>query len=190
MLENFLYAVFGSLIAALGFFVRRRIEQKPMFEQIDKQQRLLDLKKNLEASSTTLDDLKVLEDTIMGKANSAKSLAAAYQEQAVQIYATDHSENMTQADMNRHAAASFDRAEERLVALVEDLRRHLSGGSLDAFENSQQAWLRYREASAEFQSSQYEGGSIQPLIHASALESVTISRIVEIEPLLKDLQTK
>lgn len=189
MLEKFLYTVFGALMAALGFFVRRRIEQKPMFEQIDKQQKLLALKKNLEASGTTLDDLKVLEDTIMGKANSAKTLAAAYQEQAVQIYATDHSEHMTQADMNRHAAASFHGAEERLAALVEDLRQHLSGGSLDAFENSQQAWLRYREASAEFQSSQYDGGSIQPLIHASALESVTISRIVELEPLLKELQT-
>ena len=189
MLEKFLYAVFGALIAAIGFFVRRRIEQKPMFEQIDKQQKLLDLKKNLEASGTTLDDLKVLEDTIMGKANSAKTLAAAYQEQAVQIYATDHSEHMTQADMNRHAAASFHRAEERLAALVEDLRQYLSGGRLDAFENSQQMWLRYREASAEFQSSQYHGGSIQPLIHASALESVTISRIVELEPLLKEMQT-
>jgi len=190
VLEKLLYAVLGSLIAALGFFLRRRIEQKPMLEQIDKQQKLLDLKNNLEASGTTLDDLKVLEDTIMGKANSAKTLAAAYQEQAVQIYAADHSEHMTQADMNRHATASFHRAEERLAALVEDLRQHLSGVSLDAFDNSQHAWLRYRETSADFQSSQYDGGSIQPLIKASALESVTISRIVELEPLLVDLEKK
>lgn len=187
MLEKFLYAVLGALIAALGFFARRRIEQKPTFEQIDKQQKLLDLKKSLDASGTTLDDLRVLEDTIMGRANSAKTLAAAYQEQAVQIYTIDHSEHITQADMNRNAAASFQRAEERLGALVEDLRQHLSGGSLDAFENSQQAWLRYRESSADFQASQYDGGSIQPLIHASALESVTISRIVELESLLKEL---
>nr|AAX14947.1 ORF191 [Xanthomonas campestris pv. pelargonii] len=189
MLEKFLYAVFGALIAALGFLVRRRIEQRPMFEQIDKQQKLLDLKKNLEASGTTLDDLKVLEDTILGKASSAKTLATAYEEQAVQIYASDQSEHMTQADMNRHAAASFHRAEERLVALVEDLREELSAGRRDAFEKSHQAWLQYREASAEFQSSQYHGGSIQPLIHASALESVTISRIVELEPLLRELRT-
>lgn len=189
MLEKFLYAVFGALIAALGFFVRRRIEQRPMFEQIDKQQKLLDLKKSLEASDTTLDDLKELEDKILGKASSAKTLAAAYEEQAVQIYATEHTEHVTQADMNQRVAASFHRAEERLAALVENLREHLSGGSLDAFEKSQQAWVQYRQASAEFQSSQYDGGSIQPLIHASALESVTISRIVELEPLLRELQT-
>src|SRR5690606_519861 len=184
MLEKLLYVIFGGLITALGFFARRRIEQRPMFEQIDKQQKLLDLKRNLEAAGTTLDDLKALEDTLLGKASSAKTLAQAYEDQAAQIYVTDAPHHMTQADMNQHAAESFHRADERLNNLLGQLRAELDPISRDVFEKSHQAWLAYREATATFQSNEYEGGSIQPLIHAAALESATIARIVELEPLL------
>lgn len=188
MLERFLFALFGSLLTALWFFVRRRVEQKPVFEQIDKQQRLLDLKQNLDASGATLDDLKILEDSILGKAQSAKTLADAYEDQALEIYAVDNSAHMTQAEMNQHAANSFHRADQRLGELIDSLRELLDTPTRDSFDQSQEAWLNYRQSSAEFQSAQYEGGSIQPLIHASALESATISRIVELEPMLRELR--
>jgi uncharacterized protein YecT (DUF1311 family) len=160
-----------------------------VLEQIDKQQRLLDLKKSLDATGTTLDDLKILEDSILGKARSAKTLAEAYEDQAIEIYAVETSAHMTQAEMNKHAADSFHRAEARLNELTASLRVLLEGSERAAFDQSHQAWLQYRDKSAEFQSARYEGGSIQPLIQASALESATISRIVELEPTLQELRT-
>lgn len=189
MLEKFIFALFGALITVLGFFVRRSIEQKPVFEQIDKQQRLLDLKKNLEATGTTLEDLKVLEDSILGKARSAQTLAEAYEDQAIEIYAIDTSAHMTQAEMNQHAANSFHLTDARLSELVATLIELLDASDREAFDQSHQAWLQYRDRSADFQSARYEGGSIQPLIYASALESVTISRIVELEPMLQELRS-
>jgi len=188
MLDRLLFALFGSLLTALWFFVRRRVEQKPVFEQIDKNQRLLDLKQNLDASGATLDDLKILEDSILGKAQSAKTLADAYEDQALEIYAVDSSSHMTQAEMNQHAANSFYRADQRLREMIDSLRELLDTPMRNSFDQSQEAWLNYRQSSAEFQSAQYEGGSIQPLIHASALESATISRIVELEPMLRELR--
>lgn len=50
------------------------------------------------------------------------------------------------------------------------------------------AWRNYQKNHADFLASRYEGGSIQPLIYASALESVTIARIVELEAELKELR--
>jgi hypothetical protein len=47
------------------------------------------------------------------------------------------------------------------------------------------AWRDYQLKYAEFVASQYKGGSIHPLIYASALESLTIARIVELETELK-----
>jgi uncharacterized protein YecT (DUF1311 family) len=53
---------------------------------------------------------------------------------------------------------------------------------------AQRAWREYQTENALFFASRYKGGSIQPLIHASALEGAAISRIVELEAELTDLK--
>ena len=79
-----------------------------------------------------------------------------------------------------------ERADTRLDGLVARLRGQLDGHGLQAFEAVHQGWLAYRERYARFIAETYSGGSIQPLIHAVTLESITTAWITELETQLGD----
>lgn len=47
-------------------------------------------------------------------------------------------------------------------------------------------WVKFRDSQCKFDASQYEGGSIQPLIHSNCLEDLTKKRIAEIKGSIKN----
>ena len=77
-----------------------------------------------------------------------------------------------------------DRVLERKQPLLQhpfDRRVSRSDPDLAAFEQVHVAWLAFRERYARFIAQSYSGGSIQPLIHAVTLESITAAWIAELE---------
>ena len=46
---------------------------------------------------------------------------------------------------------------------------------------AQRAWLRFRDANADFQASAAEGGTLAPLVKISALEAMTTARAAELK---------
>jgi len=175
----------GAAGTALWFFWRRKAEQAPVFENIQKAEKLLSLRKELDNASYTLSDLKKLEDSLMGRAEIAKELGASYEEEALRIRETEYSGAMSQTEMNRVAAQAYHRAEERLQAVIEESKAFYSPEEIGQFDEANAAWREYQRKNAEFLASRYEGGSMQPLIHASALEAAAIARIIELESQLR-----
>jgi uncharacterized protein YecT (DUF1311 family) len=185
MLKDVVLLLLGGIGTAVWFFWRRKAEQAPVFENIQKAEKLLSLRKELDNTNYTVEDLKSLEDALMGRAEVAKKLSITYEQEAQQIREIKMNTAMTQAEMNVVAAQAYRRAERKLEVIIEQMKTFFSPEECAHFDKANQAWRTYQQIHADFAASQYEGGSIQPLIHASALETVTIARIVELETELK-----
>ncbi|GAA3871500.1 lysozyme inhibitor LprI family protein [Celeribacter arenosi] len=89
----------------------------------------------------------------------------------------------TQTDMNICAGLALDAADAELNAtyqdVMADLKTNQPGVAL-ALRDAQRAWIPFRDAACHAEALRYEGGSIQPLIHASCLEKLTRQRTNDI----------
>jgi uncharacterized protein YecT (DUF1311 family) len=81
----------------------------------------------------------------------------------------------TQADMNRCMANEADEAEIRLRDVERQAETRLGGDTkaVEALKRSSIAWMQFRDAECARLSDAYRGGSIQPLVHAGCLQSLT-----------------
>lgn len=193
MLKDIVLLLLGGVGTAIWFYWRRRAEQAPVFESIHKAEKLLSLRKELDNTNYTVADLKNLEDTLMGRAEIAKELSVTYAQEARQLRDIEMNGAMTQAELNIIADAAYRKARQKLDTVIAEMKEFYSPEESSRFEGSNSAWRSYQQSHAEFLASRYEGGSIQPLIRASALEAVTVARIVELEAelkLMKDTQVK
>lgn len=187
-IKDIALVILGGIGTAIWFFWRRKVEQKPVFENIQKAEKLLSLRKELDKTNYTIKDLRSLEDALMGRAEAAKELGASFEKQAEEIRRIEFDSAMTQTEMNIVAAQAYERAERKLETTIAELKEYFSPEEIARLDETNEAWRNYQRKHAEFLASQYEGGSIKPLIYASALESVTIARIVELETELKQLK--
>jgi uncharacterized protein YecT (DUF1311 family) len=187
-IKDIALVILGGIGTAIWFFWRRKVEQKPVFENIQKAEKLLSLRKELDKTNYTIKDLRSLEDALMGRAEAAKELGASFEKQAEEIRRIEFDSAMTQTEMNIVAAQAYERAERKLETTIAELKEYFSPEEIAGLDETNEAWRNYQRKHAEFLASQYEGGSIKPLIYASALESVTIARIVELETELKQLK--
>ena len=185
LMKDVVLLLLGGLGTAVWFFWRRRTEQAPVFENIQKVEKLLSLRKELDNTNYTVEDLKSLEDVLMGRADIAKVLSITYEEEAKEIREIEMNPAMTQAEMNVAAGEAYRSAERKLDAVIEQIKEFLSPEKCTRLENTNRAWRAYQKSHADFSASHYEGGSIQPLIYASTMGAVTIARIVELEAELK-----
>jgi uncharacterized protein YecT (DUF1311 family) len=179
--KDLILFVLGGLATAIWFFWRRKVERTPVFENIDKAGKLLALRKELDSTNYTIQDLQSLEEALMGRAEAAKELGKSFEEEARQIRELESKGALTQVELNEVAGRAYRRAEQRLNQVVSQLKEYFSPDESADFDRAHAAWRTYQTQNAEFLAARYEGGSIQPLIHASALESAAIARIVELE---------
>jgi uncharacterized protein YecT (DUF1311 family) len=187
-IKDIALVILGGIGTAIWFFWRRKVEQKPIFENIQKAEKLLSLRMQLDKTNYTIKDLRSLEDALMGRAEAAKKLGASFEKQAEEIRRIEFDSALTQTEMNIVASQAYERAERKLETTIAELKEYFSPEEIARLDETNEAWRNYQRKHAEFLASQYEGGSIQPLIYASALESVTIARIVELETELKQLK--
>jgi len=71
-IKDVVLLVLGGIGTAIWFFWRRKAEQTPVFENIQKAEKLLGLQRELDKTNYTIDDLKKLEYILMGRAEVAK----------------------------------------------------------------------------------------------------------------------
>lgn len=189
MLEKITLVVVPALLTAIGFIIKRKIEQKKSMEQIDKHDRLLDLRNKLIASGTTINDLNAFERQVLGRVDAAQTLADAIKDQAIIVYTSDD-DNLTQLEITQRASDAYRKSDEKLNEIVGSLIGVLSSEDSDLLMRAHQDWMRYRDAHAVFEANQFKHGSIQSLVHINALASTTIARIIELEPILRDVESK
>ncbi|MEW6658389.1 MAG: lysozyme inhibitor LprI family protein [Thermodesulfobacteriota bacterium] len=185
LIKDVVLLVLGGIGTAIWFFWRRRAEQTPVFENIQKAERLLSFQKELDKTNYSIGDLKNLESALMGRAEVAKELGESYAEEAEELRKVEFNKSMTQTELNVFASQAYQRSERKLESTIAELKKYYSPNEIERFDETNNAWRDYQLKYAEFISSQYKGGSIYNLIYASALESLTIARIVELETELK-----
>jgi uncharacterized protein YecT (DUF1311 family) len=108
------------------------------------------------------------------------ALGGAFEATAQEV---DCNNQVTQMDMNDCAAQAFEAADaelNRAYGVAVDYARQLDaetkGGIEEQLRVAQRAWITYRDAACASEASQFEGGSIMPLIYSGCLERVTLAR--------------
>lgn len=171
----------GGLLAGLGYLLKRLIEKKTVVDAIDRYQKLLSLRKEMAEQKVSLVDLDKFQAFLQKKSVVAESYAQSLKSEANTFAKETRKESLTQAELNEHAVDSFRLSDAKLRVALATLESLLSHEERDALREAQATWEKYRSKQGEYAAKQYEGGSIEPLIFYSELESVTLARIAVIE---------
>src|ERR1043165_5900900 len=86
----------------------------------------------------------------------------------------------TQVEMNRCAAAELRRADVRLNAAYDQLLKKLDTNRRAKLQKAERAWIAFRDAQCDYEGSESEGGSIQPLEIAACKTELTKARIAQL----------
>ncbi len=113
----------------------------------------------------------------------------AFVENAIEII---DSRYMTQTEMNLEADRRADVARQQMERAIVALERSewVDTVQISALKETQIHWEKYATAQANFAASEYEGGSIAPLIHATELESALVSRTGELKRMLEEMRER
>nr|WP_315158340.1 lysozyme inhibitor LprI family protein [uncultured Flavobacterium sp.] len=92
----------------------------------------------------------------------------------------------TQSEMNATAYANYKKADAQLNKVYKQLMSILDKKEKPLLIQAEKDWMKFRDSHCKFEASQYEGGSIQPLIYSTCLEELTKKRIAEIKASIKE----
>lgn len=92
----------------------------------------------------------------------------------------------TQSEMNICASIAYQNADRKLNQVYRQLLPKLSAARKQKLISAQQAWIKFRDSSCEFERSAYEGGSIAPMIYGFCLANVTEQRTKDLQRYLED----
>ncbi|MBW4669502.1 MAG: DUF1311 domain-containing protein [Cyanomargarita calcarea GSE-NOS-MK-12-04C] len=85
-------------------------------------------------------------------------------------------ENLPQQSMNRCAELSYQQADKKLNQVYKQLTAKLEAPRVKKLVAAQQAWIKFRDASCKFESSEVEGGTMEPLLFYGCLTRTTKER--------------
>jgi uncharacterized protein YecT (DUF1311 family) len=94
---------------------------------------------------------------------------------------TDCKNATTTAAMRACENARFQKAEQELNAVYNDLMQQLDVARKEKLRAAQSAWLQFREANADFEADAARGGTLAPLIKITVLADMTEARTVELK---------
>ena len=112
--------------------------------------------------------------TIMGMASMLVLASAS---------AKDCDNPQTQLDMNDCAVMEYQRVDSELNAVYAEYRKRLSPSQAQQLKAAEVAWIKFRDASCIFETSEVEGGSIHPLVYHDCLSTKTRERIAALKAL-------
>ena len=92
----------------------------------------------------------------------------------------------TQSEMNICASIAYQNADRKLNQVYRQLLPKLSAARKQKLISAQQAWIKFRDSSCEFERSAYEGGSLAPMIYGFCLANVTEQRAKDLRRYLED----
>ena len=91
----------------------------------------------------------------------------------------------TQSEMNVCAGIAYRNADRRLNQVYQQLLPKLPASRRQQLVTAQQACIRYRDASCNFERSEVEGGTMAPMIQASCLARLTEQRTKDLQQYLE-----
>lgn len=102
----------------------------------------------------------------------------------------DCAKAQTQVDMNTCADQDYQRADKKLNELYKKLQaRDAAAGEAQqktSLRDAQRAWIKFRDSECAYETIGFEGGSIEPLVHASCMAELTDQRNQTLQRLLNN----
>lgn len=86
----------------------------------------------------------------------------------------------TQRQMNACASRDYKQADADLNAAYKQVMSRLGDPTKTKLRQAQRLWIPYRDAACDAEASQFEGGSLQPLIVLTCFERLTKARIQDL----------
>lgn len=87
--------------------------------------------------------------------------------------------------MNATASANYKKSDVHLNKVYKQLMAILDKNEKPLLIQAEKDWIKYRDSHCKFEASEYEGGSMQPLIYYICIEKLTKQRIAEIKTSIK-----
>jgi uncharacterized protein YecT (DUF1311 family) len=91
----------------------------------------------------------------------------------------------TQLEINVCADLFYQNADKKLNQVYQKLLPKLPKSRQQKLIDAQLAWVKFRDASCEFERSGYEGGTIAPAIYSACLEKFTKQRTQQLRDYLQ-----
>lgn len=91
----------------------------------------------------------------------------------------------TQTQINTCAGIDYENAERRMNQVYQQLLPQLPVARRQRLVASQQAWLRFRENSCEFQRSEVAGGTMAPTVYNSCMAEMAKQRTQQLEAYMR-----
>ena len=88
---------------------------------------------------------------------------------------------VTTAAMRTCEAARYATAQRELEIAYRGLMDHLDSGQKERLRVTQKAWLRFRDANANFQAGLAQDGTLAPLLRIGSLTEMTKARALELK---------
>lgn len=92
----------------------------------------------------------------------------------------------TQAEINACAAQEYERIDRELNRIYRQLAARLKGERSAKLNAAQNAWIKFRDAQCELESTEYKGGSLYPTVLNSCLSSLTKAQVDALRRILDD----
>ena len=89
--------------------------------------------------------------------------------------------NGSQAEASACAYKEYKAADAELNRVYGQLAGVLNSEDKASLKDSELAWIKYRDATCVFESSQYKGGTMRPMIESFCLARVTKARTAELK---------
>jgi len=100
--------------------------------------------------------------------------------------AEDCKNPVSQMAMNVCAGKDYQREDATLNKRYKELVAKLEKDRRAKLKQVQVTWIKYRDLQCDFDSSNYDGGSLYPLVRSSCLARMTAQRNKELEAMLKE----
>lgn len=187
MIEKIGLVILGVLLSWLFYFIKRRVENKPDLEKLDKHKRLLDIHKQMNDQDMDVDGLAELELLLTGKAKAINQKNIALQTESAPLLEVSEIENLTQIELNERASHRVEQAKERMQKAIAGIDSRVGDLESQSMMSSQREWESYSISQAEAAAASYREGTIYPLIYLNELESLINERTARLEAELDEL---
>lgn len=85
------------------------------------------------------------------------------------------------ADLTECLSKANDKADAKLNAVYQDVRKNLEGEEVERLVKAQRLWIQYRDANCAAEQNLYEGGTAKYAVHFACLEAMTRARTRELQ---------
>lgn len=180
--------VVTTILGVCVYFLKRKVENIPETEGLDKSKKLLDINRELNQQGLKPEDLSELEAVLTGKAASRQKHNLEVAQETTVLLDTKNKDSLTQNELNALAHEKYEIAEEKLQSVLRESRSKLGEPELSALDKAQESWEDFSVEQAEAASITYRDGTIYPVIFLAELESTTIDRTAQLKSELDELK--